>query len=100
MSKSVKNILLALGNKYSIPLAMDCRWDGVFGVASTLHSVFPVTRIHILNYKDWPQVGLAKDGSSAYTPTPTYTNLFIDEAIELGKPCPSLYETEKLSKRL
>ena len=51
-------------------------------------------------WKDWPQVGLAQDGSITYTPTPTYTNLFIDQAIELDKPCSSRYETEKLSKRL
>ncbi len=50
--------------------------------------------------KDCPKAGLAPDGSSTYTPKPTCTNLFIDQAIELGKPCSSRYETEKLSKRL
>ena len=49
--------------------------------------------------KDWPQVGIAQDGSSTYTLTPTYTYLFIDQAIELDKPCSSPYETEKLSER-
>ncbi len=29
-----------------------------------------------------------------------YTNMFIDQAIELDKPYNSRYETEKLSKRL
>ncbi len=52
------------------------------------------------NYKDWPQVGLAQNGSNTFTPTPTYKNLFIDQAIELDKPYSSRYETENLSKRL
>ncbi len=30
------------------------------------------------HYKDWSQVGLVQGGCSTYTPTPTYTTLFID----------------------
>ncbi len=51
------------------------------------------------HYKDWPQVGLAPGGSSTYTPTPTYTTLFLDQTIELYEPCSRRYETEIMSKR-
>ncbi len=43
--------------------------------------------------------GLVQGGSSTYTLTPTYTNLFINQAIELDEPCSRRYETEIMSKR-
>ena len=46
------------------------------------------------------QVGQVQDRSSTYRPTPTYTTLFLDQAIKLDEPCSSHYETEKLSKQL
>ncbi len=41
--------------------------------------------------------GIVQDGSSTYTPTPTYTNLFMDQAIELDEPCFRRYENEIMS---
>ncbi len=38
-------------------------------------------------------------GSSTYRQTPTYTTLFIDQAIKLDEPCSRRYETEIMSKR-
>ena len=49
-----------------------------------------------ITLKDWPLFGVQQDRSNTYTP-PTNTTLFIDQAIELGKPCSSRDKTAKLS---
>ncbi len=44
------------------------------------------------------KVGLAQDWSSICTPTSTHRALFLDQAIELEKPCSSRCETVKIVK--